>query len=403
MQTVTMRFIGIAALGCILVASWALSVDRRRIDWKMVAWGLALQFGFALIVLKSSTGAAAFGAISDLVTRMMALADAGALFVFGDFANTEKFGFIFAFKALPLIIFSASFFSVLYHLGLLQRAVILMAKVMAKTMKTSGAESLCGAANVFLGHTEAPLMIAPYIGRMTRSEIAAVMIGGLGTISASVLGAFVALGIQAKYLIAASVMAAPASLLIAKMMVPETGEPLTRGVVRLEVEKSDVNVIGAAASGASTGMKLSLNIAAMLIAFLSLIALINWPLQYIGLSLEQILAWVFGPLAFLMGVPWVESGQVGTLLGQKLVLNEFVAYVELAKFLREGALSPRSELIATFALCGFANLGSVAIQIGGIGSIAPERRSDLARLGMRALVGGTLATLMTATIAGLLS
>lgn len=398
-----MRFIGIAALALILVVAWALSVDRRRIDWRMVAWGLALQFGFALIVLKTAIGAAVFGAISDLVTQIMALADAGALFVFGDFANSEKFGFVFAFKALPLIVFISSLFSVLYYLGLLQRIVILMAKVMAKTMRTSGAESLCGAANVFLGHTEAPLLIAPYLARMTNSEIAAVMVGGMATISAAVLGAFIALGIQAKYLIAASVMAAPAGLLIAKMLVPETDDPLTRGVVRLEVENKDVNVIGAAASGATTGMKLSLNIAAMLIAFLSLIALINWPLQYLGLSLEQIFAWIFGPFAFLMGVPWAESGQVGYLLGQKLVLNEFVAYVELGKVLKEGVLSARSELIASFALCGFANLSSVGIQIGGIGSIAPERRSDLARLGLRALVGGSLATLMTATIAGLLS
>lgn len=398
-----MRFIGLVAIAIILLAAWAISSDRRRIDWRTVGWGLALQFGFALVVMKTPAGEAAFGAVGRFVTQLMALADAGALFVFGDLANSDRFGFIFAFRALPLIIFMSALFSVLYHLGVLQRVVVLMAKVMARTMRTSGAESLSSAANIFLGHTEAPLLVAPYVSRMTNSELACVMIGGLGTISAAVLGAFVALGIQAEYLLAASVMSAPASLLVAKMLVPETGEPLTRGVVKLEVEKKDVNLIGAAASGATTGMRLSINIAAILIAFLALIALINWPLGYVGLSLEQILAWLFAPMAFLMGVPWEEAGLVGRLVGQKLVLNEFIAFVDLGKMLEAEKLSARSELIASFAICGFANLSSVGIQIGGIGGIAPERTQDLARLGLRALLGGALASFMTAAIAGLLS
>lgn len=397
-----MRFLGLAALALILLVAWALSLNRKRVDWRVVGWGLALQFVFALVVLKTGPGVALFSVIGEFVAHLMSLADAGAAFVFGDLADTEKFGFIFAFRALPLIVFISSLFSVLYHLGALQKVVVAMAWVMSRTMRTSGAESLSAAANIFLGHTEAPLLVAPYLGRMTTSEVAAIMIGGLATISAAVLGAYISLGVQAEYLLAASVMSAPASLVIAKMMVPEEGSPLTRGDVRLEVDKRDANVIGAAASGATTGMNLSINIAAMLIAFLALIALLNWPLQAVGLSLEQIFAWLFAPLAFLLGVPWSEAGLVGYLVGQKLVLNEFVAYVELGKLLDQEALSARSEMIATFAICGFANMSSVGIQIGGIGAIAPECRPDLVRLGLRALVGGALASFMTAAIAGLI-
>ena len=398
-----MRWLGLAALALILLTAWALSTNRKKVDWRTVAWGLGLQLVFALIVLRIPLGTRVFGWIGDFVTRLMGLADAGARFVFGGLADSEQFGFVFAFQALPLIIFISSLFSVLYHLGALQKVVEVVARVMARTMRTSGAESLSAAANIFLGHTEAPLLVAPYVARMTFSELAAVMIGGMATISAAVLGAYIALGAQADYLLAAGVMSAPASLVIAKLLVPETEEPLTRGVVRLETEKTDVNLIGAAASGATTGLKLSLNIAAMLIAFLALIALVNWPLGYAGLSLEQIFAWLFAPLAFLMGVPWEEAGRVGLLMGQKLVLNEFVAFVELGKKLEAGELSARSEMIATFAICGFANLGSVGIQLGGIGALAPERRGDLARLGLRALAGGALASFMTATLAGLLA
>jgi CNT family concentrative nucleoside transporter len=284
-----------------------------------------------------------------------------------------------------------------------------MAKIMARTMGTSGAESLSCAANVFMGQTEAPLVIAPYVATMTYSELTTLMVGGMATIAGSVMAAYIAMGIQAEFLLAASIMNAPAALVISKMLVPETGTPLTRGEVKLKVEIQEVNVIDAAARGAGVGLKLALNVAAMLIAFLSIIALINWPLQEIGtafgfeLSLERIFAWIFSPIAFVMGVPWEEAGKVGTLLGQKLILNEFVSYLGLTELKDAGAISPRTELIASYALCGFANLGSIGIQIGGIGGLAPSRKQDLAKLGLRAVLGGSLATFMTATIAGLLN
>jgi CNT family concentrative nucleoside transporter len=330
-------------------------------------------------------------------------ADEGAVFIFGGLANNPSLGFVFATKALPIIIFLSSLFSVLYYIGLLQLVVSLMAKIMVRTMGTSGAESLATAANVFMGQTEAPLVIAPYIDKMTYSEVALVMIGGMATISGAVLGVYIGFGAQAQFLLAASIMNAPAAIVMAKMLVPETGEPLTRGEVKLDVERTEVNIIDAAARGAGAGMTLALNIAAMLVAFVSLIALVNWPLQYLGTSLEQIFAWVFAPLAYVMGVPWSEAGVVGSLIGEKVIINEFVAYESLGDLIRANGISPRAELIATYALCGFANIASIAIQIGGIGGLAPSRKADLAKLGIRALVGGSLATFMTATIAGLLN
>jgi CNT family concentrative nucleoside transporter len=274
---------------------------------------------------------------------------------------------------------------------------------MVRTMNTSGAESLSCAANVFMGQTEAPLVVAPYVATMTHSEMMTLMVGGMATISGGVMAGYIALGVQAKFLLAASVMNAPAALLMSKMLVPETGTPLTRGEVKLQVEREAVNLIDAAARGAGVGLTLALNVAAMLIAFLSLIALVNWPLQHFGLSLELFFSWIFAPVALVMGVPWEEAGKVGTLLGQKLIVTEFIAYLEMTKLTAAGELSARSELIASYALCGFANLGSIGIQIGGIGAIAPTRKQDLARLGLRAVLGGSLATCMTATIAGLLN
>lgn len=397
------RYIGLVGLASILALAYALSTDRKEIKPRLILWGLALQFAFALLVMKTTIGVAIFGWISDVVTQGLQKADAGTNFVFGSLADSEQLGFIFAVKALPTIIYISSFFTVLYYLGILQKLVLVMAKLMVRTMGTSGAESLSTAANVFMGQTEAPLLVMPYIASMTYSELLTLMVGGMATISGGMLAAYIALGIEAKFLLAASVMNAPAALLIAKMLVPETATPMTRGEVKLKVERTEANVIDAAARGASAGLQLALNVAAMLIAFLSLIALINWPLQYFNLSLEQIFSWAFSPLAFIMGVPWSEAGQVGSLFGQKLVLNEFVAYVELDRLIEARALSARSELIATYALCGFANLGSIGIQIGGIGAIAPTRKQDLAKLGLRAVLGGSLATFMTATIAGLLT
>jgi concentrative nucleoside transporter, CNT family len=399
------HYIGLVGIVVILAIAYALSTNRSAIRGRSVVWGLVLQLAFALFVLKTPVGVSILSAVSDVVTKLMDKAVAGGAFVFGDALGgpNSQFGFIFVVKAIPIIIFLSSLFSVLYYLGILQKVVLVMAKVMARSMDTSGAESLSCAANVFMGQTEAPIVIAPYVEKMTYSELAALMIGGMATISGAVLGAYIAMGVQAQFLLAASIMNAPAALMMAKILVPETGEPLTRGEVKLTVERTDVNLIDSAAKGASTGMVLSLNIVAMLIAFLSLIALVNWPLEYVGLSLEQLFAWMFSPLAFLMGVPWNEAGKVGFLFGQKLILNEFVAYASLGKMKVAAALSARSELIATYALCGFANLGSIGIQIGGIGALAPSRKQDLARLGVRAVIGGSLATFMSATIAGLLT
>jgi len=397
------RFIGVLGLALMLGIAWAFSTDRRKVNPRLVVWGLILQFAFALLVMKTTVGVAIFGGLSNAVTLALQKADAGAEFVFGPLAKSETLGFIFAFKALPTIIYISSFFSVLYYLGILQKLVLFMAKIMVRTMGTSGAESLSTAANVFMGQTEAPLVVMPYIASMTHSELCTLMVGGMATISGGMMAAYISMGIEAKFLLAASVMNAPAAIVMAKILVPETGTPLTKGAVKLEVERTEVNMIDAAARGAGAGLNLALNVGAMLIAFLSLVALVNWPLQYVGLSLEQVFAWIFAPLAFVMGVPWADAGQVGALFGEKLILNEFVAYAHLVKLQAANVLAPRSELIATYALCGFANLGSIGIQLGGIGGIAPTRKSDLAKLGLRVLLGGSLATFMTATIAGLLN
>ena len=404
-----MNFIGVLGLAVLLTIAWIFSTNRSKIQPRIIIWGLALQFVLAILVMRTPA-ALALDWFSDKVTLALEKADAGALFLFGALANEETLlgnqdalGFIFAFKVLPTIIYISSFFSVLYYLGILQKVVLFMAKIMVRTMGTSGAESLSTAANVFMGQTEAPLVVMPYIPKMTHSELCTLMVGGMATISGGVMAAYISMGIEANFLLAASVMNAPAAILISKMLVPETGTPLTRGKVKLEVERTEVNVIDAAARGAGAGLHLALNVGAMLIAFLSLVALVNWPLQSIGLSLEQILAWIFAPLAFVMGVPWADAGHVGTLFGEKLILNEFVAYADLIKLKADGVLSARSELIATYALCGFANLGSIGIQLGGIGGIAPTRKQDLAKLGLRVVLGGSLATFMTATIAGLLN
>ena len=403
-------YIGILGLVVLLLIAYALSENRSKIDYRIIVWGLALQFGFALLIMKTSVGVSIFGWVAEVVTIGLDKANAGSEFIFGSFLmDEESVGYIFAVKALPTIIYISSLFGVLYYLGILQQIVLLMAKVMSRTMGTSGAESLSCAANVFMGQTEAPLIIAPYVTTMTYSELATLMVGGMATIAGGVMAAYIAMGVQAKFLLAASVMNAPAAILISKMLVPETATPLTKGEVKLKVERKHVNVIDAAAGGASGGMTLALNVAAMLIAFLSILALINWPLQSLGnylgmeLSLEIILAWIFSPLAFVMGVPWEEAGKVGSLFGQKIVLTEFIAYMGLTKLTAAGELSQRSELIASYALCGFANFGSIGIQLGGIGGIAPSRKQDLAKLGIKALVGGSLATFMTATIAGLLN
>lgn len=404
----------ISALGLVVFVSlsYAFSINRRAIKWRLVLWGIALQLIFALSILKTTVGFAVFKFLGDVVSQFLNFSDAGAKFVFGD--NFEEH--FVAFKVLPTIIFFSSFITVLYHYGILQQVVKSVAWLMMKTMKTSGAESLSCAANIFVGQTEAPLLIKPYIATMTQSELHAVMTGGFATIAGGVMAAYISFGVSAEHLIAASVMSAPAALAVSKLLFPETEKSLTAGVVQIEVEATTANVIDAAAVGASEGMKLALNVAAMLIAFLGLLALVNALLGWMGarfglpqLSLEWIFSYLLAPVAWLMGVPWADCGQVGVLLGKKTILNEFIAYLDLKTLIDNGrksaslpTISERSQIIATYALCGFSNIGSIGIQIGGIGGIAPERQADLALLGVRAMIAGSLACFMTAAIAGML-
>jgi CNT family concentrative nucleoside transporter len=397
--------IAILGLFVMLGIAWALSTNRKAIRWRTVVAGTALQFVFALLILKTAGGEFVFARATAAVTAFLDFTDAGAAFIFGEnFAEH-----LFAFKVLPTIIFFSSFITVLYYLGLIQWVVKAFARVMMWVMGTSGAESLSASGNIFVGQTEAPLLIRPYVGSMTMSELMAVMTGGFATIAGGVLAAYVAMGVSAGHLIAASVMSAPAALVMAKMMFPETEESLTAGDVKIEVERPWANVIDAAAEGAGAGLKLALNVGAMLLAFIALIAMINALLGnvggwfgYEGLTLELILGFLLRPLAWVMGVPWAEADQVGALLGIKTVVNEFVGYLRMEEMVVAGELSERSATIATYALCGFSNFSSIAIQIGGIGGIAPERKHDLARLGLRAMIAGSLACFQTATIAGLL-
>jgi len=412
---------GLVGIAVLLGLAWAVSDARRAIRWQTVLVGLGLQFGLAVFVLWVPAGQAVFGWLGELFVTLIGFTAAGSQFLFGDLADSEVFGFVFAFQVLPTIIFFAALMACLYHLGLMQKLVEGMAWVMARLMGVSGSESLATAANVFVGQTEAPLVVRPFIGGMTRSELFALMTGGMATIAGGVLAAYVLLlggsdpaeqAFFAKHLISASIMAAPAALVMAKLMVPETAESETVGTVRTAIDRPHVNLIEAAAGGAGEGLKLALNVGAMLLAFLALIALINGPLGWIGmvtgleawlgqpLSLALILGWLFAPLAFLVGVPLDEAVAIGGLIGQKVVANEFVAYVALTETSAE--LSERSVLIATYALCGFANFASIAIQIGGIGSIAPSRRPDLARLGLRAVLAGALVSLLNAAWAGIL-
>ncbi len=399
------QLVPVLGLFVMLAIAWVLSSNRGAIKWRPVAVGTALQIVFALIILKTEVGRSAFDFVGAGITRFLDFTDAGASFVFGDRFKE----FYFAFKVLPTIIFFSSFITVLYYFGILQRIVSVFAKVMMRTMGTSGAESLSASANIFVGQTEAPLLIKPYIGAMTKSELMAVMTGGFATVAGGVMAAYVGMGVSAKHLLAASVMSAPAALVMAKLMFPETEKSVTAGSVAIEIDRPWANSIDAAASGAADGLKLALNVGAMLIAFVALIALIDFPIVKLGQlagydtwSLRALLGWMFQPLAWVMGVPWADASQVGTLIGIKTAVNEFVGYVEMEKMVQAGQLSERAQIIATYALCGFSNFSSIAIQIGGIGAMAPERKSDLARLGLRAMVAGSLACFQTATIAGFL-
>jgi len=427
---------GLVGLAGLVGIAFLFSQNRRKIDWRLVGIGLLLQLIFALFVLKVPGGEDVFNLISRFFVTLINFTFEGAAFVFGILSSQEQmeqllpvemknlgFAFIFAFQVLPTIIFFSSLMSVLYHLGIMQKVVEGMARVMAKTMRVSGSESLSVAANVFIGQTEAPLVIRPYIATMTQSELLTLMVGGMATIAGGVLAAYVSiLGgtdlqsqiMYAKHLLSASIMAAPATMVIAKILMPETEKSETKDHVKIKVEKKTVNVIDAAATGAADGLKLALNVGAMLLAFISIIAMFNYILESLGdvsginslignpLNLNLILGYLLAPLAWLIGVPWGDTTQVGALIGQKIVINEFIAYLELGKMIKLDMLSDKAIIISTYALCGFANFSSIAIQIGGIGGIAPNRRTDLARFGIRAVLGGSLATLMTATIAGVL-
>ncbi|HSL21897.1 MAG TPA: nucleoside transporter C-terminal domain-containing protein [Vicinamibacterales bacterium] len=391
----------------------ACSTNLRAVNWRTVAWGMALQLGLALLILKveiagTRPGYAAFTWVGNVVKQFLEFTNAGSTFVFGPLADQTAMnrvfgnGFVFAFTALPTIIFVASFFTVLYYFGVLQFIVRMFARAMMYLMRTSGAETLSAVANVFMGQTEAPIIVKPYVPMMTQSELLALMVGGMATISGGVMAVYISLGADPVAILTTSVMAAPCGLYLAKILFPEQDEPVTRGEVRVQVERAHTNVIDAAAAGASDGMTLALNVAAMLIAFLAFIALFDYVLGRLheGLSLARVFGFVFAPVAVLMGVPRADVPEVADLLGTKLVANEFVAYVKLTGEYRD--ISPRAYTLATFALTGFANFASIGIQLGGIGGMAPSRRGDLARLGSRALLGGFIATLINASLAAIL-
>ncbi len=421
------NLISLLGIFVLLAIAWAFSVNRRAFPWRIAGWGLGLQFTLAVLLLRTPWGTVFFGLARGFVTRLLSFTDAGTAFLWGNLFRTSPdlvaemnpdggymqftnsvtgdlvpIGTVFVIHVLPTIIFFSSLMALLYHLGVMQRIITGVAWVMRRTMGTSGSESLSCAANIFVGQTEAPFVIKPYLPTMTKSEIMAVMVGGFATVAGGVMAAYVRFGIDAGHLLAASVMSAPAALVIAKIMYPETEKSPTQGAVNLHVPREYSNVLDAAAGGAGAGLKLAANVGAMLLAFIALVAMIDFGLGVVGLSLAQIFGWVFSPIAWVMGVPWSEAATFGNLLGTKIAVNEFMAYISLADAIEAGALSPRSQVIATYALCGFANFASIAIQIGGIGTIVPSRRADVASLGLRAMFGGALASWLTATVAGVL-
>ena len=402
------RLIGIAGILVLLSIALAMSNNRKAISWQLVTWGLGIQILFAIIILKTPVGAPFFGAIDIGIKNLLSFSDAGSDFLFKSF----RYGVVedplmnFAFRILPTLIFFSSLIAVLYHLGIMQFIVKWIARVMQKSMGTSGSETLCVSGNIFVGQTEAPLLVKPFILKMTKSELMAVMVSGFATVAGGVMAMYVSIlgdipGI-AGHLLAASIMSAPAALVIAKIIYPETEASDTFGDLKIALDKKDDNIMEALSRGATNGMKLAANVAAMLVAFVAIIAMVNAILGLIDLSLQQILGWIFSPLAWVMGVPWNEAGIIGSLMGEKLVLTELIAFGDLSELMTTNSISDRSAIIASYALCGFANFASVGIQLGGIGGIAPERRKDLAKLALKAMFGGALASWLTATIAGML-
>jgi CNT family concentrative nucleoside transporter len=414
------RFTGILGILAVLLAAWLGSTNRRRIRWRTVAWGLGLQICFAFLVLRFDYGQRAMTWAGGVVNNMLSATVAGTRILFGELGlpNAGAFGkliapssgAIFAFQVLPTIIFISAFFAVLYHIGLMQIVIRGMAWVMLKTMRISGAESMNVAASIFMGQTEAPLTIRPFLSKATRSELMVIMTSGMAHVSGGIMAMYISQGVEARHLLSAVIMTSPGTILIAKMLVPETGIPATEGRVVIPKDElhKDENLIGAIARGTIDGGKLALNVAIMLISFLALVALLDslllWThglayMHWVPGSLGQILGYLFAPVAWLIGVPWHDCLAIGNLLGTRMALNEVIAYIALGA--QKATLSPRSFTIATFALCGFANLGSIGMQIGGIGALVPERRNDLAKLGVRAMLAGTMANLISASIAGM--
>jgi concentrative nucleoside transporter, CNT family len=398
------RLTSLFGLFVMVGVAWILSSNRRKIDKRIVIGGLLLQFAFALIVLRTTVGESVFQFAGVLFSNILDCTDAGSRFVFGEEFGKNSPAPLFAFRVLPVIIFFSALMSVLFHFGIIQFVVRYLGWLMQRTLGTSGAESLAAAANIFVGQTEAPFVVKPYLQRMTNSELMSVMVGGFATIAGSVMAMYVGFGIDAGHLLTASVISAPAALLIAKVMQPETDTPETAGFTQLQLPRESTNVFDAMTTGAADGLKLALNVGAMLIAFLAMIELINLGLQSIdeSLNFSVIVGHLFAPFAWCMGIEQADTQQVGQLLGKKVVVNELLAYLDLKTMITSNSISPRSQIIATYALCGFANFGSIGIQLGGIGAIAPDRKTDLARLGFRAMIGGTLAGFMTACIAGIL-
>ena len=398
---ITQRLLSLSGLGVFILIAWLLSEDRRRINVRLVLWGIALQFFFAIVILKTVPGRYVFDIARIAMTKVLNFTDIGASFLFGNLTSDPAMGAMVAFKVLPTIIFVASIMGVLYYYGVIQAVVRGMAWIMRRTMKASGAEAFMAAAFVFMG-IEAVTAIKQYIRRMTRSELFTLMTGFMATIAGSVMAAYVSFGASAGHLLSASIMSAPAALVISKIMIPERDTPLTAEEGRAELKSGDVNVIDAAANGAVEGLKLAVTIGAILLAFVSIIGMLDSLLAYFNTSFEGITGYAFAPVAFVMGVPYDDCIEVGKLLGIKVVFNEFISYQKLKHYVDAGALSPRSVTIATYALCSFANFGSLAILIGGIGGIAPDRKKEVVSLGIRALVAGSMAGFMTATIAGIL-
>ena len=403
------QFTGLIGVIVLLGIAYFLANDRKMIDTNIIIWGLGLQISFAFIILKTPLGEYIFTYLNNIIVKLISFADAGSDFLFTSFIPEVGYHVAlinFAFRALPVIIFFSSLIAVTYYFGIIQFIIKKIAFIMEKTMKTSGAETLSVSANIFVGQTEAPILIRPFISSMTKSELMAIMVGGFATVAGSVMALYVSwlnnVPNIAGHLLAASVMSAPAALMIAKVIYPETERPKTVNSDNIDLKSKDTNAMDAIGRGATDGMKLAANVAAMLIAFISIVAMINFILGYANTSLQEILGMIFKPIAWSMGVPWEEANIVGTLMGEKIVLTELIAFGDLTNYIKNDLLSERSAIIASYALCGFANVGSIGIQLGGIGAMAPERRGDLSNLVFKAMIGGALASWLTASIAGIL-